>query len=89
MINVETSPFKSMVVTSEGNSLRVDEGDKIKFTLDTTGEIVTGLVTKLSGKGDKVKIQIMPYGSQKEEIYNVDVIAEESLVLDTDAEDKE
>ena len=46
------------------------------------GEVKQGRVTKISGKNDKMKVQVMPYGSQCEEVWSVAVISEGSLVLD-------
>ena len=76
---VETDAFKSFEILDEnGKVIRVDEGDSIQFALES-GEKVKGRVTKISGKGEKTKLQIVPEGGQKEEIWSVLVIAEGSL----------
>jgi translation initiation factor IF-1 len=84
MVNVLTDAFKSFETTDEdGEVVRVDEGDTIQFALET-GEKVKGKLTKISGKGDKTKLQIVPDGGQKEEIWSVLVMAEGSLSVVTE-----
>ena len=86
MVNVETSAFKSIEVTDEsGKILRVDEGDTVVYATET-GEEITGKLTKIIGKREKTKIQIVPQGGQKEEIWSVLVMAEGSLNVVEDAE---
>lgn len=89
MINVITDAFKSFE-TEDKNSkvVRVDEGNTIQFALET-GEVVKGKLTKISGKGDKTKLQIVPEGGQKEEIYSVLVLAEGSLSVNADIDEEE
>lgn len=80
MLMVQTPSFKSIeVLKSNGEVLRVDEGMKINFSTED-GESVTGILIKVSGKkAEKTKLQIVPDGCQKEEIYEVSAIAEGSL----------
>lgn len=79
MVNVQTNAFKSFEVTDEdGKVIRIDEGNTIQFALET-GEEIKGKLTKISGKGGKTKLQIVPIGGQKEEIWSVLVMAEGSL----------
>jgi hypothetical protein len=87
MVLVNTNPFKSMEVEKEGKTLRIDEGMKIKFVAET-GEVISGTLTKISGKGEKTKLQIIPYGAQKEEIWALAVMAEGTLGID-ESEDEE
>jgi hypothetical protein len=82
MIITVTNPFKSMEVETTEGALRIDEGMKIKFTAET-GELISGTLTKISGKGEKTKLQIIPYGAQKEEIWALAVLQEGSLAIDT------
>ena len=81
MVNVVTDAFKSFEVASKDGTIRIDEGDNIKFVTEA-GEIVKGRITKISGKGEKAKIQIVPDGAEKEEIWSLMVMAEGSLELD-------
>lgn len=79
MVMVETDAYKSLgVLNVDGEEIRVDEGDSIQFTTED-GVVVTGKLTKISGKGEKTKLQIVPEGGQKEEIWSVLVMAEGSL----------
>lgn len=82
MLTVETPCFKSIeVLDVDGNVLRVDEGMKIKFAMES-GEVVTGILVKVSGKKpEKTKLQIIPEDGQKEEIYDVSVISSGSLSI--------
>jgi len=81
MVTVVTSVFKSFEVEGEdGEIVRVNEGDNIQFSLEETGEIVSGRLTKISGKDEKTKLQIMPTGNNvKEEIYSVVAMGECTL----------
>lgn len=80
MVSVERDTFRSSVVLNKGKAVRVDEGDVISFATET-GESIQGRVTKISGKGEKTKFQIVPTGEQKEEIWSVIVIQEDSLIV--------
>lgn len=81
MVLVSENPFKSMEVETTNGNLRIDEGMKIRFAIET-GEIIQGTLSKITGKGDKTKLQIIPYGSQKVEIWSLAVMAEGSLGID-------
>ena len=85
MVAVERDTFRSTVVLNNGKGIRIDEGDFIGFATET-GESIKGTVTKISGKGEKTKLQIVPKDSQKEEIWSVLVIAEDSLSVITEAD---
>lgn len=79
MVMVETDVFKSLeVLDKSGELLRIDEGNTISFATED-GVVVKGKLTKISGKGEKTKLQIVPEGGQKEEIWSVVVMAEGSL----------
>ena len=87
MVMVSTDAFKSVEVLNGGKVVRIDEGNLINFATET-GESITGRVTKISGKGEKTKLQIVPKDSQKEEIWSVMFIADDSLKVVED-EDEE
>lgn len=85
MVNVSADAFKSVVVKNlNGEDLRIDEGMNIKFCTES-GESISGELVKISGKGEKTKLQIIPYGTQKEEIWAMVVMAEGSLMIDEEA----
>ena len=88
MVNVSKDAYKSVEVLNGNNVVRVDEGDLISFATET-GEMISGRVTKISGKAEKTKFQIAPDNSQKEEIWSVVVMAEDSLVVLEDNEVEE
>ena len=81
LVQVETDAFKSVIVMCEEENVRIDEGDRVTFVPESTGEVKIGVVTKISGKGEKTKLQILPVGSQCEEIWPLINIAENSLKL--------
>lgn len=81
MIDVVQNPYKSIVVESEEGSVTISEGDKIQFALES-GLEKKGRVTKLQGKDDKLKIQIIPQDKECEEIWPVVVMVDGSLKLD-------
>lgn len=87
MVIVATDAYKSLeVLDANGQPIRIDEGDLINFATET-GESITGRITKISGKGDKTKLQIVPNGEQKEEIWSVIVMQDGSLkVVEEDSE---
>ena len=79
MVNVLTDTFRSIeVVGKDDKTLRIDEGDVVKFSTEH-GELIEGIVSKLSGKGGRAKIQICPTGAEREEIWSVLVMSEGSL----------
>lgn len=86
MVLTVTNPFKSMEIETTEGTLRIDEGMKIKFATET-GELIKGSLTKISGKGEKTKLQIIPYGAQKEEIWALSVMSEGSLSVDDEEEE--
>jgi len=88
MVLTTTNPFKSVEVETANGVLRIDEGMKITFAAET-GEKISGTLTKISGKGEKTKLQIIPYGAQKEEIWGLSVMAEGSLHIDQEDEELE
>lgn len=88
MVLTTKNPFKSVEVETANGVLRIDEGMKITFAAET-GEKISGTLTKISGKGEKTKLQIIPYGAQKEEIWSLAVMAESSLHIDQEDEDLE
>ena len=88
MVLTTTNPFKSVEVETANGVLRIDEGMKIAFAAET-GEKISGTLTKISGKGEKTKLQIIPYGAQKEEIWSLSVMSEGSLHIDQEDEDLE
>jgi len=81
LITIDTNPYKSIIVDSEGKLVTIREGDKIKFCLES-GLVKRGTVTKLQGKEDKLKIQMMPKEKECEEIWSVMVMVDGSLKLD-------
>jgi len=82
MIEIDTNPYKSIVIVDdEGELLTVSEGDNIEFAIESTGEVKQGFVTKLNGKNEKLKIQMVPKDQNYEEIWPVVVISEGSLKL--------
>ena len=80
MLEILSNPYKSVVVLSGGDKIVVSEGDNIQFCLES-GVVRRGRVTKLQGKDDKLKIQIIPEDKECEEIWPVIVMADGSLKL--------
>ena len=89
MIEVKVNPYKSVVILdSEGEEITISEGDQIKFCLES-GVVKKGRVTKLQGKDDKLKIQMIPQEKECEEIWPVIVMSDGSLGLDIENDDEE
>ena len=81
MVEIKVDPYKSVVILdADGEELTISEGDSIQFCLDS-GLVKEGRITKLQGKGDKLKIQMMPKEKECEEIWPAVVISEGSLKL--------
>ncbi len=57
----------------------VNEGDMISFVVESSAELKTGLVVKITGKSEKTKIKIIPTGQDCEEIWGVISIKDDSL----------
>lgn len=82
MVNVKTSVFKSFVVEDEEQKeLRLNEGDLVEFTIESTGEKKVGYVTLIKGKGQKTTLQIRTVKSEFEEIHSVNSMVDGSLKL--------
>lgn len=87
MVVVTSNPIKSVVIVDEkGNDLRIDENVDIEFA-NLAGEKVTGFLSKISGKGEKVKFLIDPPDSQRQELWRLADMAEGSLRI-VDEEDE-
>jgi len=89
MVEIKVDPYKSVVILdADGEELTISEGDSIQFCLDS-GLVKEGRITKLQGKGDKLKIQMMPKEKECEEIWPIVVMSEGSLRLveEDDGED--
>ena len=82
MVEISVNPYKSIVIVDdEGELLTISEGDNIEFTIESTGEIKQGCVTKFMGKDEKLKIQIIPINQNYEEIWPVTAMVDGSLKL--------
>lgn len=87
MIIIEKNPYKSIVIQNEeGENITICEGDQIQFCLDS-GIVKKGRITKLQGKDDKLKIQMIPDEKECEEIWPVVVMSEGSLKLQENEEE--
>jgi len=73
----------------EVSGVMVEEGNKVQFVVDSTSEIIVGLVQKqiieglvqkLSGKEQKTKITINPTGFVHEETYTVEQISDLKVI---------
>ena len=81
MINVVENPYKSIVVIDQkGNNVTISEGNNVQFVTEQ-GEIKTGNVTKLIGKEEKLKVQILPQGKEYEEIWSITTMKDGTLIL--------
>lgn len=80
MILVKEDAFKSIILMGENDtSIRVDEGNAIRFTVEQTGEDKVGVVTKIAGSKKERKFQLLPVDSACEELWSVFAIAENTL----------
>ena len=82
MLEISVNPYKSIVIVDNNSEfLTVCEGDAIEFAIESTGEVVKGVVTKFASKDEKLKIQIFNPDKNCEEIWSVVLIKEGSLKL--------
>jgi hypothetical protein len=90
MIIVSVNPYKSVIVQGEDEDdlITVSEGDNIQFDLES-GEVKKGTVMKLQGKGDKLKIQLLPENRECEEIWSVLQMVDGSLKLQDEAKNND
>jgi len=89
MVEIKVNPYKSVVVLdNDGEELTISEGNQVQFCLDS-GLVKKGRITKLQGKGDKLKIQLLPNEKECEEIWPIVVISDGSLRLIDDSDDSE
>jgi hypothetical protein len=63
---------------SDEKTFKVEENDQVQFTVDG-GSAKVGTIVKLSGKGEKTKIKIVPLDQECEEIWSVMSIQEGSF----------
>ena len=77
-----------MIVESTNGDVVISENDKVRFITES-GEVKIGNVVKLIGKGDKLKIQLMPEGKECEELWSVLQIADGSLRLYVEDEEED
>lgn len=75
---LDEKPWNVMEVEFEGKTTTIQEGDEISFVVET-GEIVEGILNKISGKKEKTKLQINPFGKEYETIWSVISIKEGTL----------
>jgi hypothetical protein len=75
---LDEKPWNVMTVEFDGKETVVQEGDEIQFVVET-GEIIEGVVNKISGKGEKTKLQINPFGKEYETIWSIISIKEGTL----------
>jgi len=88
MVEIKVNPYKQMVVDSINGDVVISETDKVRFITES-GEVKIGSVVKLIGKGDKLKIQLMPEGKECEELWSILQIADGSLRLYNEDDDSE
>jgi len=75
MVTVVLNKFSSIIL--DGN-LRINEDDTVSFVVDT-GEIVSGMVTKICGGKKDRKLQVLPEGESHEEVWALSQIKEGTL----------
>ncbi len=90
MISIIENPYKSIQVeTDEGNIVTIKEGDSVEFVVESTAEVIKGIVTKFASKDEKLKVQIFSAEKVCEQIWPVVAMSEGSLKLVEDNEDNE
>jgi hypothetical protein len=81
MVNVKNDKFSSIILQGEKGDLRLNEGDAIVFTVETTGQRIEGSLTKIAGTKKERFLQILPLQSEHQELWSLFSIAENSLVV--------
>jgi len=74
--------------SEDGEVIKVNEGQKITFTT-TNGEIKEGLLTKISGGKKNIELEIIPEGVEYKEIWESNVIMDNSLKVINDEEEED
>lgn len=88
MIVVDTNIYKSVIVLDEEESpVLISEGDKIEFALES-GDVKKGVLQKLQGKDEKLKLTILPEGKECQEIWSILVMVDGSLKVVDDSDDE-
>ena len=81
MLEIIKDAYKSIeIMGNNEDSITVKEGNFIKFATEN-GEEKVGRVVKLAGKGEKTNITIIPEDSECKEIWDIENIAEGSLIV--------
>ena len=75
---LDEKPWNVVEIEHEGEATTIQEGDQISFVVES-GEIIEGILNKVSGKGEKTKLQINPFGKEYEQIWSVISIKEGTL----------
>ena len=79
MVSVKYDKSSFIILQGEEKDIRVNEGDTISFTAEASGEIITGVTTKICGSKKERLLQILPVQSECEQLWSVFSIAENSL----------
>lgn len=82
MITMVKPVFKSFEVEFNGETIRINTGDKIQFVIAETGEVKKGIVNNISSKKDSFKLMITPLGATHKEVWESSTMADDSLQLE-------
>ena len=75
----DTTVWNQVTIENKDDEIVLNEGDTVRFTTES-GELKEGLVIKLSGKKEKVKIKIA-FNDEHEETWGICSIKEGSLEI--------
>lgn len=86
---LDEKPWNVMEVEFEGKTTTIQEGNQISFVVES-GELIEGILNKITGKGEKTKLQINPFEKEYEQIWSIVSIKEGTLkVIDNKEVDDE
>jgi hypothetical protein len=75
---LDEKPWNVVDVEFEGKTTTINEGDQISFVVES-GELIEGVLEKISGKGEKTKLQINPFDKEYQQIWSIVSIKEGTL----------
>lgn len=80
MINSVAPAYKSIDVETAKGNIRIDEGMRIKFTVDT-GEVKEGFLEAIASKKKNFAFTVTPNGEAHKEIWKSEQMLPDSIEI--------
>lgn len=72
---LDEKPWNVVTIENEGEKITAEEGDQVEFVVDS-GEVISGVLSKITSSNEKTKLQVKLFGSEREQICPVTSINE-------------